>query len=83
MYDNCQGGQRNWSSANSYCSSKGMRLPAYNETSAKDSNGVSSCGVKWTWTSTYYNGGSNHSIWNGTIGNNDDSSSSNYVRCVK
>ncbi|WP_193220979.1 hypothetical protein, partial [Aliarcobacter butzleri] len=81
-YDNCQGGTRNWSSASSYCSGKGMRLPALNETSYASGSGVPSCG-SWTWTSP--NGG-NHYVWNGTsysgYGNGDDSYSG-YVRCVK
>ena len=85
MYDNCEGGKRNWSSASSYCSSKGMRLPSTNETRAYVSNGVPSCG-SWTWTSTDDNYGISyydHIVWNGTSLNGNYDSYSGYVRCVK
>ncbi|WP_152633393.1 hypothetical protein [Aliarcobacter butzleri] len=87
MYDNCEGGQRNWSSASSYCSSKGMRLPSLAETRYSSGNGVPSCS-SWTWTSTYGSGaesGYNWGVWSGTSYYNygDGSSNSQYVRCVK
>ncbi len=83
MYDNCEGGTGNWSSANSYCSSKGMRLPKLNETSSKSGNGVPSCS-SWTWTST--NSGQTYDhldVWNGTSQNYYDDDNSHSVRCVR
>lgn len=75
-YDNCEGRIQNWSSASSYCSSKGMRLP---EVSA-----VPSCS-SYTWSNSEdYDSYMSYWAWNGnskisysyTLGYN-------YVRCVK
>ncbi|WP_323585621.1 hypothetical protein, partial [Aliarcobacter butzleri] len=82
MYDNCEGGNRNWNSASSYCSSKGMRLPTINETRVSNGSGVPSCS-SWTWTSTYDYYDDVHDIWSGTSDSNSYDNFSNYVCCVK
>ena len=70
-----------WSSANSLCSDKGMRLPTLNETSAKTNGGIPH--FTWhTWTSTAYDG-FNHYYWESTLYDYDgDGGTNNYVRCV-
>lgn len=89
MYDNCEGGNRTWINASSYCSSKGMRLPQGMETNAPavSSSGVPPCINPYsqrTWTST--TSGENGSILGWRSGSNlsqFSSGSSLFVRCVK
>lgn len=84
IYDNCEGGSRNWTNAGTYCASKGMRLPAYNETSYSLGliNGIPGCGsLTWTGNTTglynfYY-------LWSGTSSANSLATNSYAVRCVK
>lgn len=80
MYDNCEGGSMLWINANSYCSSKGMRLPSTSEAIAWNAFGVPSCNA-WTWTNIYKNG---TYVWNGTsISFSDNNSTKTLFRCVK
>lgn len=81
-YDN-NGRYSVYSSASSYCSSIGMRLPTSNETTAKNTNGVPSLsGATWTSTSCGYNW---RCQWKGTQGGGFDAyiGYPHYYRCVK
>ncbi len=74
--------RRSWSSANSLCQSKGMRLPYFNETNNQISGGVSSY-LDGTITGTLSGGNyknwfnTNYSDWQPLTFTGD------YVRCVK
>jgi hypothetical protein len=82
-YDNCEGGNRSWSNAYSYCSSKGMRLAAIDETRYSSGSGVHSCG-SWTWTSSSYPGNSSsYWLWDGGSANGNGYLNTYYVRCVR
>lgn len=86
-YDQCQGGLKNFSSANTYCSATSMRLPIYGETSANASTFVPSCSG-YTWTATcnnIYDCGVYYQRWlNTTItGAGGSVSIASGVRCVK
>ena len=69
---------KNWSQANTYCSSKGWRLPTLNETSSKITNGVPSYNNHWT--STAVTGG--HYYWIGNSSGTWEDNNSFYLRCV-
>lgn len=91
-YDNCEGGNRTLSSAKSFCSTKNMRLPNFEETFARNNTGVPSCS-SWTWTSTthseeystfytvpYMDSSFYTMEWFGSEIGNDDGK--DYTRCV-
>lgn len=84
IYDNCEGSSRSWIDAGIYCASKGMRLPAFDETSYQTSNGVPHCSASiWTWTSTpYYE---SYYVWAEFSHGSDSFHESiiHSVRCVK
>jgi hypothetical protein len=71
---------RAWSSANSLCLSKGMRLPSLSETTAQRSGGIPLF-TGDTWTSTV-NGSGYHYFWSGTYINGYGDYYDFYVRCV-
>jgi len=88
FYDGCEGGSIQWAATNSYCSSKGMRLPSTGEASGWSSVGVPSCGA-WTWTSTVGDDNDGYGdvryVWSGSSvsGNGIYNGVTCYVRCVK
>jgi hypothetical protein len=84
MYDNCEGTKQRSTSADSYCSSKGMRLPDITETRAWSSSGVPSCS-SWTWTSSYESPGMYGYFlrWEGSSTYKQYQDQFGYVRCVK
>lgn len=93
-YDNCEGEMLSIKNAKSFCSAKGMRLPTFEETYARNINGVPSCSSNWTWTSTYHDEDYSTKFyttkytsstlyimeWSGTQVGNDDGK--DYTRCV-
>lgn len=83
-FDNCEGGQINFSSSTSYCSAKGMRLPLKAET-VKGGGTVNACanGYGITWTSES-DSGSSHWTWLdfGTFAAAVDTTKKVFVRCV-
>lgn len=85
-WDGCEGGAPNWWNANSYCASKGMRLPTNAETSSQGGP-VPSCGTH-TWTSQYPGCGEgyDYGLWlspNGWSCWGSQPKWSHGVRCVK
>lgn len=83
-WDNCEGGTQTWSPAISYCSSKGMQLPALNETTAGGGT-VPSCTTTsgYTWTSTPLPPRSVGQSYKGTATYSANTTSTLYqVRCV-
>jgi len=89
-YDGCEGGNnRNYYSAMSYCSSKGMRVPSISEARAWSVSGVPSCN-NWTMTVTfpdaaYDSDPDDNYVWMGTSTNIVDTANGwgNSVRCVR
>lgn len=87
-YDQCEGGLKNLSTATSYCSLKGMRLPTIAETSdtwfGAGINGVPACS-SWTKTATINTDiyGYGYYIWLGQTYNYGIVTDNSNVRCVK
>ena len=76
----CQGEKTNWSKANSYCISKGTRLPFFAETNySNPSGGVPSCDYL-TWTANTVD---NRNLWIWYGSNYDFGGGSFSIRCVK
>lgn len=88
-YDNCSGGMRSWSNANSYCINRGMRLAEINESDVRITEGIPSClnSTTPTWTKTSEDGtGRTYLVWkspSGAWGQNNNTSASALTRCVK
>lgn len=63
-WDSCQGGNKNWTDATSYCASKGMRLPYANEIVEMGGNVPSCSSSNYSWTaSPDCGGGGFYTVW--------------------
>ena len=92
LYNTCNSNTYTTSTATSFCSSIGMRMPSYTEAAGWSSAGVPSCSYGYTRTSTvdvvsaygpYYKIWSNGSIYNSWIDGLIDEQVFYYARCVK
>lgn len=82
IYYDAGASRRTYSSANSYCTSKGMRIPRYSETSRSNSTYVPNYTGE-TWYDTSSSTCKQYGWWSSGTDVNNDCSTTNYVRCVK